>query len=348
MTGTEGSNLGVLSLIGQTPIIELRGFDTGICRLFIKLETQNPGGSIKDRVALGMIEAAERQGILSAGDTIVEATSGNTGLGLALVAAVKRYELILVIPDKMSMEKISHLRAFGADVRLTRSDVPVGHPEHYEQLAARIARETDTYYINQFDNEANALAHERTTAPEIWEQMGHNVDAVVCGIGSGGTLTGLSHYFAREQPNLQIVLADPEGSAIASYVETGKLGVSRGYAVEGIGCSQVPVLADLSRVRRAYTISDAESFRTSRELLLKSGIFAGSSSGTLVAAALKYCCEQATPKRVLTFVCDSGNKYLSKFFNDYWLADRGFGQILKNRDSTLVGTARSQMLSSGG
>jgi cystathionine beta-synthase len=318
--------VGILSLIGHTPVVELRGFDTGRCQLFVKLETQNPGGSIKDRIALSMIEAAERKGILASGDTIVEATSGNTGLGLALVAAVKGYRLILVIPDKMSKEKVSHLRAFGADVRLTRSDVGPGHSEYYEQVAARIARDTGNYFINQFDNEANALAHENMTGPEIWEQLDHEVNAIVCGVGSGGTLTGLSRYFARVNPELEMVLADPEGSALASYVKTRKLGACSAYAVEGIGCSHVPALTDLSRVARAFTISDAESFRTSRALLRTAGIFAGASSGTLVAAALKYCREQVVPKRVLTFICDSGNKYLSKFFNETWLTEHGYAE----------------------
>lgn len=321
---------GLLSLIGHTPVVELCGFDTGRCRLFVKLETQNPGGSIKDRIALSMIEAAEHNGILTPGDTIVEATSGNTGLGLALVAAVKGYRLILAIPDKMSREKVSHLRAFGVDVRLTRSDLAPEHPDYYEQVAARIARDTGHYFINQFDNEANALAHETTTGPEIWQQLRHDLDAIVCGVGSGGTLTGLSRYFARVNPDLEFVLADPEGSSLAAYVKTGKLGAANAYAVEGIGCSHVPALTDLSRVIKAFTISDAESFRMSRTLLQKAGIFAGASSGTLVAAALRYCRDQATPKRVLTFICDSGNKYLSKFLDDCWLADNGYSETRAN------------------
>lgn len=317
----------VLSLIGNTPVLELKSFSTGLCQLFLKLETQNPGGSIKDRMALSMIEDAERRGLLAPGATIVEATAGNTGLGLALVSAIKGYKLILVIPDKMSAEKIAHLRAFGVDIRLTRSDVPPGHPEYYQDLAASIAQETGAYHINQFHNDANALAHERTTGPEIWEQLGHNVDAIVCGVGSGGTLTGLSRYFSRVKPDLDIVLADPQGSSLAEYIEKGTLGASGSYAVEGIGSSCVPSVADLSRVHHVYTIDDAESFQTSRALLKQEGILAGSSTGTLIAAALRYCREQTTPKRVVTFACDSGNKYLSKFFNDFWLADQGFVQL---------------------
>jgi cystathionine beta-synthase len=315
----------VLELIGNTPMAELTGFDTGPCRLFLKLESQNPGGSIKDRMALEMIRAAEDAGVLHPGATIVEATAGNTGLGLALVAAARGYRLILAIPDKMSTEKIAHLRALGVDIRLTRSDVPPDHPDYYQNVAARVTGETPgSYYVNQFTNAANPDAHERTTGPEVWEQMDHDADAVVCGVGSGGTLTGLSRFFARVAPRLEMVLADPEGSSLAAYVETGELGPPGSYAVEGIGQSCVPAIADLSRVRAAFTIPDAESFETARQLLKKSGILGGSSSGTLVAAALRYCRRQTKPKRVVTFICDSGNKYLSKMFSDYWMMDQGY------------------------
>ncbi len=315
----------VLALIGKTPIVELTAFETGVCRLFIKLESQNPGGSIKDRMAVSMIEAAERSGALKPGGTIVEATAGNTGLGLALVAAAKGYSLILVIPDKMSTEKIAHLRAFGVDIRLTRSDVSKGHPENYQDMAARIASEIPgAWFVNQFANPANPLAHEQTTGPEVWEQLEQNVDALVCGAGSGGTITGLSRFFARVSPNSELILADPAGSSLADYVNTGTLGPSGSYAVEGIGSSAVPPVADLSRVSKGISVTDEVSFNVARELLRKSGILAGSSTGTLVAAALEYCRAQTIPKRVVTFVCDSGNKYLSKMFNDYWMLDQGY------------------------
>jgi len=315
----------VLDMIGSTPMVELLGFDAGMCRLYLKLENQNPGGSIKDRMALAMVTAAERSGQLQPGNTIVEATAGNTGIGLALVAAVKGYRLILVIPDKMSTEKIAHLRALGVDIRITRSDVSPGHPDYYQDMAARIAARTPgAYYVNQFANAANPRAHEQTTGPEIWEQMNHEVDAIVCGVGSGGTMTGLSRYFARVAPQTEMVLADPQGSVLAGYVQSGKPGPSGSYAVEGIGGSCIPQIADLSRVRQAYNIGDKESFFMARELLRKSGILAGSTTGTLIAATLQYCREQSTPKRVVTFVCDSGNKYLSKLFNDYWMIDQGY------------------------
>ena len=326
-TLTSGASVAAptLNLIGNTPLVELVGFDTGVCKLYLKLESQNPGGSIKDRMAVSMIEAAERNGELRPGDTIIEATAGNTGIGLALVAAVKGYQLILVIPDKMSPEKIAHARALGADIRLTRSDVGPGHPAYYQDMAARIARETRRcYHINQFANPANPLAHEVTTGPEIWHQMDHKVDVIVCGIGSGGTMTGLSRFFARVQPDIEMVLADPAGSSLAEFVRTGKQVESGSYAVEGIGGACMPEIADLSRVRRAYSISDSESFLTSRDLLKRTGIFGGPSTGTLLAAALRYCREQTMPKRVVTFVCDTGSKYLSKMYNDYWLLDQGY------------------------
>jgi cystathionine beta-synthase len=315
---------GVLALIGNTPLVKLESFDTGPCELYVKLESQNPGGSIKDRIGLAMIEAAERDGRLHPGATIVEATAGNTGLGLALVAARKGYRLLLVIPDKMSQEKIFHLRALGAEVQLTRSDVAKGHPDYYQDLAGRLAREQGAFYVNQFENPANPLAHETTTGPEIWRQMGERLDAVVCGVGSGGTITGLSRYFSRVAPDVEMVLADPAGSILAEYVKTGKVGQAGSWLVEGIGEDFVPSIADLSRVKHAYTIPDEESLGTARALLRGEGILAGSSSGTLVAAALRYCRAQTEPQRVVTLVCDSGNKYLSKMFNDFWMRDQGF------------------------
>ena len=315
----------ILGLIGNTPLVEITRFDTGLCRLFVKLENQNPTGSIKDRMALAMVEAAERDGHLRPGGTIVEATAGNTGLGLALVAAVKGYELILVIPDKMSQEKILHVRALGARAIITRSDVTKGHPEYYQDLAEKIAAETPgAFFVNQFKNPANPLAHETSTGPEIWEQMHHEVDAVVVGVGSSGTLTGLSRFFAKVQPDCEIVLADPAGSVLTGFIREKHIGTAGSWLVEGIGEDFVPEIADLSRVKKAYSIPDKESFAAGREFLRKEGIFGGSSSGTLFAAALHYCREQSSPKRVVTFACDSGNKYLSKMYNDIWMAEQGF------------------------
>src|ERR1043166_9242411 len=317
----------ILSLIGDTPLVEVTQFDTGPCRLFLKLENQNPGGSIKDRIALSMIEAAEAEGKLQPGGTVVEATAGNTGLGLALVAGAKGYHVLLVIPDKMSQEKISHVRALGAEVRITRSDVTRGHPEYYQEVAFRLAEEIPGgVYVNQFGNPANPLAHERTTGPEIWEQMRHDVDAVVVRVGSGGTLTGLGRFFNRVKPRrgIEMVLADPKGSVLYEYVRTGQMVESGSWAVEGIGEDFIPEIADMSLVTEAFEIDDEESFATVRELLRKEGIFGGSSTGTLLAGALRYCRQQTKPKRVVTIVPDTGNKYLSKMYNDFWMAEQGF------------------------
>ncbi|MEY2481270.1 MAG: cystathionine beta-synthase [Verrucomicrobiota bacterium] len=319
----------ILSLIGDTPLVEITRIDTGPCQLFVKLENQNPTGSIKDRVALAMIEAAERDGQLQPGGTVIEATAGNTGLGLALVAGAKGYRVLLVIPDKMSQEKIFHIRALGAEVKIVRSDVTRGHPEYYQDVAARLAEEIPGgFYVNQFGNPENPLAHERWTGPEIWEQMRHDVDAVVVGVGSGGTLTGLSKFFSRVKPRrgIEMVLADPEGSVLVDFVKTGEVGKAGSWTVEGIGEDFIPDVADLSYVTDAFTIPDAESFSVARDLLRQEGILGGSSTGTLVAGALRYCRKQTTPKRVVTFVADTGNKYLSKMYNDFWMAEQGFVQ----------------------
>jgi cystathionine beta-synthase len=302
----------ILDLIGHTPLVELTRFDTGPCRLFLKLENQNPGGSIKDRIGLKMIEAAEREGKLKPGGILVEATAGNTGLGLALAAAAKGYRLILVIPDKMALEKINHLKSLGVDIRITRSDVGKGHPEYYQDMAQRIAEEQGGFYVNQFANPANPLAHETGTGPEILEQMDGDVDAVVVGVGSGGTLTGLGRFFAKASPKTRMVLADPKGSVLADLVETGKAGEAGSWVIEGIGEDFVPPVCDLALVGAVYRIGDAESLNTARDLLRLEGVLGGSSSGTLLAAALRYCRDQSAPKRVVTLVCDSGNKYLSR------------------------------------
>jgi len=321
-----GVHQNVLELIGNTPIVKAQRLDTGCCELFFKLESANPGGSIKDRIGLSMIQAAEHEGKIKPGDVLVEGTAGNTGIGLALVAQQKGYRLILVVPDKMSREKIFNLKAMGAEVVLTRSDVAKGHPQYYQDLAAQIAKDTpNAYFINQFGNPHNPRAHEYTTGPEIFAQMEGELGAVVFGCGSSGTMTGLSHYFAKTAPDVELILADPVGSILTQYINEGTLSTkSSSWMVEGIGEDFLPPISDFSRVKKAYPISDKESFLAGRELLEKEGILGGSSTGTLLAAALKYCREQTTPKRVLMFVCDTGNKYLSKMYNDYWMLDNGF------------------------
>jgi cystathionine beta-synthase len=314
----------VLDLIGNTPILKLSKFDTGPCELFIKMESENPGGSIKDRIAVTMIEAAEAEGKVQPGGTIIEATAGNTGLGLGLVAAQKGYKLILVIPDKMSPDKIRHIRAMGVDVRLTRSDVQKGHPEYYQDYAKRLASEIpNSFFIDQFSNPNNPKTHRIDTGPEILRQMDGKLDAMVVGVGSSGTVTGLGQFFHENLPECEMIVADPEGSILADTINTGITPQAGSWLVEGIGEDFMPPICDISLVKKGYSISDREAFQTQRELLRREGIIAGSSTGTLLSAALRYCREQSEPKRVLTFACDTGNKYLNKSFNDSWLADQG-------------------------
>ncbi|MCG6872922.1 MAG: pyridoxal-phosphate dependent enzyme [Gammaproteobacteria bacterium] len=315
----------VLAMIGNTPLLEFRRLDAGPCRLFGKLELQNPGGSVKDRIALFMVEAAEKDGRLKPGGTLVEATAGNTGLGLALVAGQKGYHLKIVMPDKMSQEKVQHLKALGAEIIMTRSDVGKGHPEYYHDLAERIASETPgSVYISQFTNPANARAHYETTAPEIWEQMGGELDAVVVGVGSGGTLSGIGRFMKEKDPRVEMILADPEGSILAPLVNEGRHVEPGSWLVEGIGEDFVPPVCDIELASKAYPVSDRDAFLMARELLRTEGILAGSSTGVLLTAALRYCREQSEEKRVVVLVADSGNKYLSKMYNDYWMADQGF------------------------
>ena len=315
----------VLDLIGNTPLIEVTRIECGPCRLFLKLESANPSGSLKDRPARTMIEAAEAEGELKPGGTIVEATAGNTGLGLALVGGRKGYRTLLVVPDKMAREKVLHAKAMGAEVVTTRSDVGKGHPDYYQDVAEAIARRTPgAIFVNQFANPANPLAHEMTTGPEILHQMDGDVDAVVVGVGSGGTLTGIGRFMRQASPKTAMILADPEGSVLAPLIATGRMTEAGSWAVEGIGEDFVPPNADLTLVSETFTIPDAESFASARELLRAEGVLAGSSSGTLLAAALRYCRSQSTPKRVVSLVCDSGAKYLSKVFNPTFLAQEGW------------------------
>ena len=315
----------VLELIGNTPMLEITKIDTGVCSLFVKLENQNPGGSIKDRIGLSIIEEAEKDGRLKPGGTIIEATAGNTGLGLALVAAQKGYRLILIIPDKMSADKVRHLRALGAEIILTRSDVPKGHPEYYQDIAERMVQEIPgAFWASQFDNPANPRAHETGTGPEIWDQMEGNLDAFVAGVGSGGTICGVGRFLKTKNPEIRIVVADPEGSVVAHAVETGEVLYEGGsWLVEGIGEDFIPDILDLSVIDDGEVVSDAEAFTAANELLIKEGILGGSSTGTLLAGALKWCRKQNTPKKVVTLVCDTGNKYLSKAFDEAWLQEQG-------------------------
>lgn len=313
----------ILELIGNTPILPVVGFDTGLCSLFVKLESCNPSGSIKDRPALTMIEDAEKAGVLRPGMKIIEATAGNTGLGLALVGSQKGYRCTFVVPDKMSREKVALLRAYGAEVLITRSDVAKGHPDYYQDRAKAIAdADSSMWFADQFSNPSNARAHVLTTGPEIWSQMQGKVDAIVVGVGSGGTLGGLTQFFQSIHAPVEMVLADPVGSVITPYFHTGTVPSEVGsWLIEGIGEDFIPKNVDMSAVTAAYSIPDDESFRTARELLRTNGIMGGTTAGALVSAAIRYCREQQSPKRVVTFICDSGVKYLSKLFNDVWLRE---------------------------
>ncbi len=322
---------GVLDMIGATPMLEFRKMDTGPCRLFGKMELMNPAGSIKDRIGLSMIEAAERDGRLDPKGkptpTIIEATAGNTGLALALVARQRGYNIKVVVPDKMSQEKIQHLRAMGAEVILTRSDVEKGHPEYYQEVAAALAARTpNSLYTNQFGNLDNPRAHFESTAPEIFEQMSHvgGVDAVIVGVGSGGTLSGLGKYFKEHAPGCRIVLADPAGSMLWPLVNEGRTVKAGSWLIEGMGEDFVPPICELGLASEAIPVTDGEAFFAARELLAREGVLAGSSTGCLIHAALVFCRRQTRPMNVVTFVCDSGAKYLSKCFNDFWMMDNGF------------------------
>ena len=326
----------LLSMIGNTPMLKLTAFDTGPCELFVKLESQNPGGSIKDRVGLAIIEEAEKSGELKAGGTIIEATAGNTGIGLALVAAIKGYKIILVIPDKMSREKILHLEGLGAEIVLTRSDVPEGHPEYYQDLARTIVAKTPgSFLANQFSNPANPMIHRTTTGPEIWDQMDGNIDAMVAGVGSGGTITGLAEFFKEKNPDIQMVVADPEGSIVADAVIKGSFSYEGGsWLVEGVGEDFIPDNLNVDLLDDAEVVTDKEAFQTLQVLIREEGVLGGSSTGTLVAGAVKWCQKQTSPKRVVTFICDTGNKYLSKAFNKSWLHDNDLLEVQTAGDVT--------------
>lgn len=316
-----GISPSLLSLIGNTPLVEVKKIDTGLCRLFLKMESHNPGGSIKDRTALYIIDQAEKDGLLQKDGVIVEATAGNTGIGLALVGILKGYRVILVIPDKMSIEKVAHLRSLGAEVIFTRSDVSNEHPDYYHNVAEKIVSDIpEAFYANQFNNPANIMAHEKTTGPEIWKQMEEQIDTFVAGVGTGGTITGVGRFLKMVSPTTKIVAADPEGSVINDAVNKGSYNYRGGsWFVEGIGEDFVPNNCDLSVIDESISISDSDAFETIHQLLQQEGILAGSSSGTLVSAAIQWCKSQKEPKRVVTLICDTGNKYLSKAYNEKWL-----------------------------
>ena len=313
----------LVDLIGNTPIVQAKNLDTGKCNLFLKMESLNPGSSIKDRVALRIIEDAEAQGKLKKGSTVVEATAGNTGLGLALIALLKGYKSKVIILDKMNHNKILHLKSLGAEVILARSDVGPDSPEHYVNVAKEVANNTpDSFMANQFTNMSNPQAHEYSTGPEILDQMSNDVDAVVCGVGTGGTISGLGKFFSEHSPKTEMVLADPKGSIVKDAVENKPLKkADYSWLVEGIGEDFIPDTLELKYIKKAYEVTNEEAFSMIRELALKEGILGGSSSGTLISAAIKYCKDQNKEKNVVTFVCDNGEKYLNTAYNEEWLKE---------------------------
>jgi cystathionine beta-synthase len=314
----------VLSLIGNTPLIKLNRLNKGLKPLILaKMENLNPGFSVKDRIGVSMIEAAEREGILKPGGTIVEATSGNTGIGLAIAAAVKGYKCIFVMTDKASVEKARYLRALGADVVITPVSAKPGTPDHYVSTARRIASETpNSFYPDQYSHPANPEAHYHTTGPELWEQTEGKISHFVSGIGTGGTISGTGKFLKEKNPNIKVIGADPFGSIYKTYKETGEIPEASPYLVEGIGQEVLPANAHMQYVDEVMNISDRESFDTARQLSRTEGIFCGGSSGTNCAAALHVARDLDETAVVVFVVCDTGEHYLSKFHSDEWMKEK--------------------------
>src|SRR5712692_6728362 len=314
----------VLGLIGHTPLLKLNRLNKGLKPLILaKMENLNPGFSVKDRIGISMIEAAEREGLLKPGGTIVEATSGNTGIGLAIAAAVKGYKCIFVMTDKASVEKSRYLKALGADVVITPVSAKPGTPDHYVSTARRIAAETtNSFYPDQYSHPANPEAHYRTTGPELWEQTEGKITHFVSGIGTGGTISGTGRFLKEKSPNIRVIGADPFGSIYKTYKETGKIPETTPYLVEGIGQEVLPANAQMEYVDEVINISDRESFDLARQLGRREGIFCGGSTGTNFAAALRVARNLDESAVIVFIVCDTGEHYLSKFHSDEWMKEK--------------------------
>src|SRR5215210_6812096 len=314
----------VLGLVGHTPLVRLNRMTHGIkATVLAKMENLNPGFSVKDRIGRAMIEAAERDGILKPGGTIVEATSGNTGIGLALAAAVKGYRCTFVMTDKASVEKVRYLKALGADVVVVPASAKQGTPDHYVSTAQRIARETpNSFYPNQYAHPANPLAHYRTTGPEIWEQTEGKITHFVAGLGTGGTISGTGRFLKETNPQVRVVGADPYGSVFKTYKETGRTGESSPYLVEGIGQEIIPDNVHIKYVDEIINVTDRESFEMARQLGRKEGIFCGGSTGTNLAAALRVARGLDETGLIVFIVCDTGEHYLTKHHSDEWMKEK--------------------------
>ena len=317
----------ILECVGRTPIVKLNrlGAELGH-HFYVKLEYFNPGASVKDRIALQMVADAEKSGELKPGGTIIECTSGNTGMGLAMVAAVKGYHCVFVMPDKVSNEKTKALRAFGARVITTPTAVEPEDPRSYYSVAKRLASEIqNSFYSNQYQNRSNPEAHYRKTGPEIWEQMGESLDYLVIATGTGGTISGTARYLKEKNPKLKSVAVDPEGSVFTEYFKTGKLSkILTTYKVEGFGEDFLPGTIDFKMIDEMVQVSDRECFLTTRDLVKKEGLFTGGSGGGAVAGALKFARTVPGKKTFLVILPDSGSRYLSKVYDDEWMRENGF------------------------
>jgi len=337
----------ILSTIGHTPLVKLNKLvGPGDATVLVKCEFMNPGASIKDRMALHILEKAEREGLLKPGGTIVENTSGNTGMGVALVAAVKGYRCIFTMPDKMSNEKINRLKALGAQVIVTPTNVPADSPNSYYETAKRIARETpNSFYLNQYHNPDNIEAHYLMTGPEIWTETEGKIDFFVAGLGTGGTMSGAGKFFKEKKPSIANVGVDPIGSVYEGYFRTGKLPQPHVYKVEGIGEDMLCKAMDFSVLDDVRQVDDKQSFLAARRLAREEGIFAGGSSGSAVHVAMQLAREVGKDKVIVTVLPDSGSSYISKFYSDEWMRDNRFieekglgsvGDIVRSRKRPVI------------
>jgi cystathionine beta-synthase len=316
----------ILEVIGNTPLVRLNRVVRGVrATVLAKLEYMNPGGSVKDRIGITMLEAAEQAGKIKPGGTIIEGTSGNTGMGLALAAAIKGYQCIFTMPDKMSQEKIDALRALGAEVIVTPTQVDHHDPRSYHSVALRLSREIpNSIFPNQYENPANTDAHYKTTGPEIWEQTEGKVTHVVIGVGTGGTITGVARFLKSKNPNIRVIGADPAGSIFAEMFKTGRKPQVQPYKIEGIGQDELPRNVDFSVIDEIYAVPDKDAFVLTRQLARFEGIFAGGSAGAALCAALKVVPKLTENDLVVVIIPDSGTRYLSKIYNDNWMRENQF------------------------